>query len=66
MNGSCKDCINLELLKDGCPISPKVYSCPVIQNILSSTRILTLKLELLETFRCNHHKQSKGAINEEG
>ena len=55
-NENCKNCTNLKLLKDGCPVSPKTYSCLIIQNILFSTRTITLKLELLKTFRCNHYK----------
>jgi len=59
-NKSCLNCKNLK-----CEITPKVFEqekyCLELNNILYSTRLLTLKTEKIKNFKCGFYKRKAGS-----
>lgn len=60
---SCSNCKHLKQDKEIPKIFGKSYLCNIINQILSSTRIIIFKLEWLSKFSCNFHDYSEKESN---
>jgi len=53
----CIICSHLKLEEESCPIKPFVYFCATINELIYSTRKVSMNLEKLDKFYCNFFKR---------
>jgi hypothetical protein len=55
----CSNCCYIRIEKNAPMVGGVSYFCDILNEIIYSTRLLTLKLEWLDRFYCNFFEEKK-------